>query len=322
MQVMVLGATGHIGTAFCHHLVQQGHQVTAVSRHPDKGQALASLNLSKRAIDLNQADFDSLFNGIDLVIDAAAPYPLDLKSDPNIVPQSHARYQRLLEAVTSRSLDYLYISSFITLNRPQGSWQRLTQQLATRSHPYYIVKQRLEQLVLGFARQHKGIRVYCPSACVGPWDQRPVNHCLIPQLIRGGIPLAASATVNMLDVRDLARLIVEDYTKAPAATNSRKAVYGHNVNVKSFVLEVCQQANCKIPPVVPVPSIASNLGLLSAEFLATAANLTLPVPALPVLLLNEVYNFTQEEFVRPTGVLPMSTSIRDAIAYYKSVGYC
>ena len=32
-KITVLGATGHIGTALVHSLLQQGHHVTAVARH-------------------------------------------------------------------------------------------------------------------------------------------------------------------------------------------------------------------------------------------------------------------------------------------------
>ena len=56
-KITVLGATGNIGTALVHHLLQQGHQVTAVSRPSTRLDALAQAGAITKAGDAHDAPF-------------------------------------------------------------------------------------------------------------------------------------------------------------------------------------------------------------------------------------------------------------------------
>ena len=56
-KITVLGATGNIGTALVHHLLQQGHQVTAVARPSARLDALAQAGATTKAGDAHDAAF-------------------------------------------------------------------------------------------------------------------------------------------------------------------------------------------------------------------------------------------------------------------------
>ena len=56
-KITVLGATGNIGTALVHHLLQQGHQVTAVARPSAHLDALAQVGATTKAGDAHDAVF-------------------------------------------------------------------------------------------------------------------------------------------------------------------------------------------------------------------------------------------------------------------------
>ena len=56
-KITVLGATGHIGTALVHRLLQQGHRVTAVSRASARLDALAQAGATIKAGDAHDAPF-------------------------------------------------------------------------------------------------------------------------------------------------------------------------------------------------------------------------------------------------------------------------
>src|SRR5262245_36270736 len=79
MNVLVLGATGHIGSAIVRECLSQGWEVTAVSRRREP-----PLNLNELPIHYLSGDIDTpgqidiWTSGHDVVIDAAAPYPLYL----------------------------------------------------------------------------------------------------------------------------------------------------------------------------------------------------------------------------------------------------
>jgi uncharacterized protein YbjT (DUF2867 family) len=56
-KITVLGATGNIGTALVHHLLQQGHHVTAVARPSARLDALAQAGATTKAGDAHDAPF-------------------------------------------------------------------------------------------------------------------------------------------------------------------------------------------------------------------------------------------------------------------------
>ena len=56
-KITVLGATGNIGTALVHHLLQAGHQVTAVARPSARLDALAQAGATAKAGDAHNAAF-------------------------------------------------------------------------------------------------------------------------------------------------------------------------------------------------------------------------------------------------------------------------
>lgn len=56
-KITVLGATGHIGTALVHTLLQQGHQVTAVARASTRLDALAQAGATTKAGEAHDAPF-------------------------------------------------------------------------------------------------------------------------------------------------------------------------------------------------------------------------------------------------------------------------
>ena len=56
-KITVLGATGNVGTALVHHLLGQGHQVTAVARPSARLDALAQAGATVQAGDAHDVDF-------------------------------------------------------------------------------------------------------------------------------------------------------------------------------------------------------------------------------------------------------------------------
>jgi uncharacterized protein YbjT (DUF2867 family) len=56
-KITVLGATGNIGTALVHHLLQQGHQVTAVARPSARLDALAQAGATTKASNAHDVPF-------------------------------------------------------------------------------------------------------------------------------------------------------------------------------------------------------------------------------------------------------------------------
>src|SRR6266478_7646220 len=96
MDVVVLGATGHIGNAVVRELLsRRGHTVTCTGRRSAPPSNLARLPVRYAPGDQDQpGQIDAWVSGHQVVVDAAAPYPTRLfeatTRDPNISPVDHA----------------------------------------------------------------------------------------------------------------------------------------------------------------------------------------------------------------------------------------
>ena len=72
MKIALIGATGFVGTAVTTELLQRGHAVTALVRHPDR--LAASPRLTAQALDANDADaVAAAVKGHDAVVSAFNP---------------------------------------------------------------------------------------------------------------------------------------------------------------------------------------------------------------------------------------------------------
>ncbi len=327
-RALVLGATGHIGQAIVRELLAHGWQVTAATRRhrlPDgcaEGCVLA----------VGDADapgqLDRWAAGHDAVFDAAAPYPMHLflgtaAGQPAPVAQAAARMARLLQAVQGAGAALLHVSSFTTLPRPggEGALQALEAAARRRLHPYYAAKATMQALALAAAAQGAPVAVINPSACLGPWDRRPRELCVLPLLAAGQVPALVSQPLNVIDVRDVARA-------ARLALEQRLfgqpiALAGHDSRTDLLAAQVCRLAGVAAPRRRWSGRLAAG-GMLCAE--AGWALLGRPslVPALGSLLVLDSHAMPPSDAQRRLGVLPrpLAETLRDALDWYRRIGYC
>jgi len=156
-RVLVLGATGHIGQAVVRDLLAHGYRVTATCRKMRPG-VLSGLDVELVAWEADiPGGLDAYVRGHDVVIDAAAPYPLNLFVKKSAVEQSPLEYARrrmdeVLNAVARHQACLGYVSSFTTLPRNQTGLAAVEAAWRRRLHPYFAVKQLMEERVLDATR--------------------------------------------------------------------------------------------------------------------------------------------------------------------------
>ncbi|MDZ7591785.1 MAG: NAD(P)H-binding protein [Rubrivivax sp.] len=329
-RALVLGATGHIGQAIVHELLAQGWQVTATTRQ-SQPEALAGLgpHLTVARGDADRpGQLAAWVPGHDAVFDAAAPYPVHLfvtSGDTAQAPLAQARQRTaaLLDAVGRAGAVLAYVSSFTTLPRPadEGPLGALEAWARRRLHPYFAVKAAMEAMVLQAAGAGLPAAVLNPSACLGPWDRRPRELCVVPLLAAGQVPALVRQPLNVIDVRDVARA-------ARLALEQRLfgqpiALAGHDSRSDQLAAQVCRLAGVAAPRRRwPARLVAG--GMLSIEAGWAMLGWPSPVPALGSLLVLEGHAMPPSEAQRRLGVLPrpLADTLRDALAWYRRIGYC
>ena len=267
--MLVLGATGHIGCAIAREFLQHGYRVTATTRqqHPE---ALADLR-----VDIAQGDADhsgqvaAWVRGHDIVVDAAAPYPVNLfigasAFGPKASAQAGRRMRELLHAVSRENAVLGYVSSFSTLSHPEaeGNFAAIGTRVRRSLHPYFAVKAVMESMVLDAVRLGLRAAIVNPTACMGPWDRRQRELCVVPMLASGELPAIIAGDVNIIDVRDVAsavRAAIEQQR-----FGARIVLSGHNSRTDALAARICELAGVGAPRFrVPARLVAG--GTLLAE---------------------------------------------------------
>jgi nucleoside-diphosphate-sugar epimerase len=209
VKALVIGGGGHLGNAITRALLDRGWEVTACGRRT------LPLNLEGLPVSYLRGDADSTKQldqwilGHDLVVDAAAPYPMSLVfpgREPEADPfaAAEARTRHLIDAALKHDAVLAYVGSFVTQVSPQTDAQRARAQLIALTLPYFQVKRLIETQLLDAAGRGLRSVIVNPTYCLGPWDLHDRRVCTIPLLLCGEIPGRISQMLNVIDVRDVA----------------------------------------------------------------------------------------------------------------------
>ncbi|HEY2256133.1 MAG TPA: NAD-dependent epimerase/dehydratase family protein [Variovorax sp.] len=327
-RALVLGATGHLGNAITRDLLAQGWHVTAATRQQRPG-ALAALGVEIVHGDADQPGrLAAWIPGHEWVIDAAAPYPLHLfgglaSGEAATLEQARRRMAALLEGVARSGATLGHVSSYTTLPRPRGEGALAACEtlIRRRIHPYFALKSELEAMVLEAARAGLRAVVVNPTACLGPWDRRPRAQCVVPLLVTGQVPAMMARTLNVIDVRDVAAGL-------RAALEQRHfgvplALAGHDCRTDWLAARVCALAGATAPR-LRVPGRLVAVGALCAEAGWALLGRPSPMPAIGPLLVLDGYPMSPGAGQRSLGVRPrpLDETLRDAIDWYRGIGYC
>lgn len=327
MRALVLGGSGLIGNAIARELVGRGYHVTALGRRPAPAANIADLDVEYVCADLDaEVSLHDLLSTQDIVVDAAAPYPLHLFAGTleRVRPESVIlRTERLLEALNGLDIRFAYISTAIA-RRPAAPRSLLDLQSAfVRSvHPYFAIKEAIEVRIMDAAAKGLRATVVRPPVCLGPWDVKPRELCWMPALIQGRIAVTPQQRLNVIDTRDLASSVVtaleqNERDSAPITAS------GHNTNVEALFALVCEIA-AVAPPLWRVPANFSVLPALWAELAWAAFSRASPLPSLVPMLLSE-QDWIDDGAERAGSNVrkrALKETIRDAVSWYQRIGYC
>jgi dihydroflavonol-4-reductase len=327
VKALVLGVTGHVGNAVAREFLARGYGVTGLSR---RGRSRA--NLEGLALNYVRGDIDSASSmeawvrGQEVVVDAAAPYPVALPEDgaagaARILDHARRRTRKLLRAVGKHHARLVYVSSFGTLPQSRTDLDRIATALMQRSHPYFAVKRQVEGDVLEAARDGLPVVVVNPTGCLGPWDYKDRKRCFVPALLRGEMPAATDQMLNVIDVRDVAIGIVNAIEQK--RYGEPIPLSGHNISNEGLFRWICEVGGVRAPRVVGSSGAAVVASYLT-EISLRALHVETPLPAL-IAMLTYMHDYLAPSAAQvDLGVelRPLSQTLLDSIEWYRSIGYC
>ena len=327
INVLVLGVTGHVGNAIAREFLARGYRVTGLSR---RGRSRANLEgLALRYLRGNidsSSSIESWVRGHDIVVDAAAPYPVALPDDgaagaSRILDDARRRTRKLLRAVSKHHARLAYVSSFGTLAQSRTDLDRIATALMERLHPYFAVKRQIEGDVLEAARAGLPVVVANPTGCLGPWDYKDRERCFVPALLRGEMPAATDQMLNVIDVRDVAIGVVNAIEME--RYGEPIPLSGHNISNEGLFRWICEMGGVR-PPRIVGSSGAAVIGSYLTEIALRALRVETPLPAL-IAMLTYMHDYLAPSAAQvDLGVelRPLSQTLLDSIEWYRGIGYC
>jgi nucleoside-diphosphate-sugar epimerase len=302
------------------HALESGQEVTAATRRADP-EGLRGLGVKIVQIDAEFQSLSKVAAGHDILIDAAAPYPLEPSVAGSLpwrlaVGAAVRRTQRVIEAASGNGLQLAFVSSFVTLPRPEPPLRALESAWRRSAYPYFEIKAAMEAEVLGAARHGLPVVVVNPACCLGPWEFRARERSFVSLALAGGLPVVMDQTINVIDVRDVAAAI--GLALAHECFGRPIPLAGHNITVSALVTLIDALAGGRgVAPMAVDRSIA-----LAGAFWAQAVFTALgqPAPALlqavPLLAFDFPRSPSVEQFAIGLRVRPLEETLRDAVAFH------
>ncbi len=248
MNVCILGATGFIGGHIARAATQAGWHVRGVQRRPNYEGAIPDLPVEWMPGSLSDVDtLRRAMAGCEVVFHAAGAYPQDFRRIDREVAAARAEMDNVLQAArTARVRRIIYTSSITTIGQPPPDRladERDQYRAGSVRSAYFEAKFAMERLALRESR-NPDVVVLLPAAVFGPGDIKPTTGVVIRDAMRGRFPVYFDATINAVDVRDVAASHIAAVERG--RRGERYILGGHNLTVYQLLTLVCEQAG--VPP--------------------------------------------------------------------------
>jgi dihydroflavonol-4-reductase len=236
MKIAVTGANGHVGVNLCKSLIEQGHEVKALTHNHSQGLINIPVIIIKGDL-LEKETLIPLLTGVDVVFHLAAK--ISITGDPDGMVariNTEGTKNMLAAAIACKVKRFIHFSSIHAFQQhPISQPLDETRPLVDNHEGFAYDRSKAagERAVMEAARNGLDAFVLSPTAIIGPSDPEPslignavidiYNH-KIPSLVPGGY--------DWVDVRDIVVAAISAIEKG--RTGEKYLLAGHWHSLQEF----------------------------------------------------------------------------------------
>lgn len=324
MKVFLLGSTGLIGNHTLRELLKNGYNVRVLVRKTSNKGLLEGLNIEIFEGDINE--MDSLIAGMrgcQIVIHCAGYYPRFSISEKSEKGKALKETRNVMEANLRAGVSkLLYVSSIGTIGMDESGMGKEETIFDYRKNKgiYHRIKFLMEEEVKKYSNQGVEVVIVNPTYCVGEYETKPLNYCLIPRIVKG-MPFYIDGKTNAVDVKDVSKGIILALEKG--RPSERYILGGENLTIKEFLLKIAKLAHVS-PPFIRIPYNIAILSGYISEMLSFYIFKKYPlIPLSGIYMAKYSFYVSTEKAERELGFKPspVDEGIKRALDWFKKIGY-
>jgi dihydroflavonol-4-reductase len=327
MKSLVTGATGFVGSAVAHALVNAGRDVRVIVRPTSRRENLGDLDVEVYEGDLTDpASLRAALNDCDQLFHVAADYRLWARDPQQIYRSNVDGTINIMDAAHEAGVrKIVYTSSVATLGlTADGSAanEDTPTSIEQMVRPYKRSKYLAEQEVINRSRQ-SGLPVVIvnPSAPIGPRDRKPTpTGRMILDAAAGRMPAYVDTGLNIVHVDDVAQ---GHLLAAERGRLGERYILGESdMHLKEILTLVAEVAGQK-PPRIRLPHAAVMPVAWVSEAIARFTGIEPRVTVDGVRLAKKTMFFSSQKAIDQLGYRPRAArnAVEDAVSFFRENGY-
>jgi dihydroflavonol-4-reductase len=327
MKVFLTGATGFVGSHVARELASRGAELRLLVRKSSNLANLEGIKADTHIGDLGEPEsLRAAVAGCDAVMHVAADYRLWVPDPEAMLRSNVAGTRELLRIAREENVRrVVYTSSVATMGfKMDGTIidETTPVSLSDMVGHYKRTKFMAEQEAITAARAGQNVIILNPTTPIGSHDIKPTpTGRIIVDFLKGNFPAYVDTGLNLVDVREVARIHAEALTKG--TSGERYILGGENLTLKQIL--------DKLSTITGIPSPTAKIPfLVAATYAFFEENITgRMLGREPRATLEEVRMGRKKMYAssakaqRELGfqLLPVYQALRSAIEWFTAHGY-
>ncbi|MBN2240749.1 MAG: NAD-dependent epimerase/dehydratase family protein [Dehalococcoidales bacterium] len=324
MNVLVTGASGHLGANLVRSLISSGYEVQALVHRETR--ALEGLEIQQvRGNILDPDSIKTLFRGIDTVFHLAARISI-VNSDRNLVEEMNITGVRnVVDACLSSGVNRLvHVSSFHSrvqepLDETFDETRTLVKGIDTP--PYNRSKAEGERIIASAVSRGLNAVIIIPTGIIGPNDFQPslFGETLVNIALKK-LRILVDAGLDWVDARDVAMGMIAAAEKANAGTSF--LLSGHRASLREIAEYIGEYMSIKPPKIILPLNVATFFAPVVSSFSSIRGKRRL-FTRISMDELNSNRDLSHQKATAELGYnpRPLKETIFDTLEWFKSNGY-